>query len=137
MAQNTPTQLPDRYGKKVNRRIDVIIGSTLAGLMVAGGIVFLATGGLPTEESSLEYRDIAHAIDDGDTRVSITFEVTAPAGNDLLCEVEALNKTYAVVGSRLIELPAIDQRTQTVTAEVRTHNRATTGTVKHCWVQPS
>lgn len=136
MAQNTPTQVADRYGKARKRRTDLWVGGTAAGLLVAAGIAFLATGGMPTGASSIEFRDIAHTIEDSGTLTSLTFEVTAPAGSEVVCEVEALNKTYAVVGVKLVELPAADERTRVITEEIRTHNLATSVTVKHCWVQP-
>lgn len=136
VAEHSVAPAVDRYGTSRNRRLDKWIGGTLTGALILGGIAFLAFGGLPTAESSIEFRDIAHRIDDSDTLVSLTFEVTAPAEREVVCEIEALNPSYAVVGMRLIELPAIDQRTRTVTEEIRTHNRATTATVKECWVQP-
>lgn len=137
VVQNASPQTADRYGKTRKKRLDLWIGSIFAGLLVLGGIAFLAFGGLPTNETSIEFRDIAHNIDDSDTRASLTFEVTAPVQHEVVCQVEALNPSYAVVGSRLVELPKSDDRTRSVTQEVRTHNRATTITVKDCWIQPN
>lgn len=136
MAQNTPTQVADRYGKTRKRRIDVWVGSIGAGVLVLGGVAFLALGGMPTAESSIEFRDIAHNIDESETLATLTFEVTAPTESAVVCEIEALNPTYAVVGSKYVELPRADVRTRIITDELRTHNLATTITVKHCWVQP-
>ena len=136
VAENTPSTVSDRYGRTRNRKRDKIIGVTAAGILIAGGIAFLATGGMPTAESSIEFRDIAHQIDDNESLVTLTFEVTGPAERELVCEIEALNTSYAVVGMRLIEIPVADQRTRLLTEDIRTHNRATAVTVKDCWVQP-
>lgn len=134
VAHSTPTPVADRYGKTRTRRIDKWVGGSLAGLLIAGGIAFLAFGGLPTDETTLEFRDIAHGIDDNGTDAWLTFEVTAARQAEVVCEITALNPTYATVGARIIEFPQSDQRTRVFTEELRTHNLATSVTVKHCWV---
>mgnify|MGYP005805147003 CR=1 FL=1 len=133
VADESLTQVTDRYSTTKNRKRDIWIGSTFAALLVLGGILFLALGGMPTSSTSIEFRDIGHSIDD-DTRVQLTFEVTSPPDTELVCELQALNPTYAVVGSKFVELPASADRTRVLSEELRTHNRATTVTVQHCWI---
>ncbi|MDA3147689.1 DUF4307 domain-containing protein [Leucobacter sp. UCMA 4100] len=137
MVHNAPPQVSDRYGKTRKKRLDLWIGGVFAGVLVLAGIAFLAFGGLPTSDTSIEFRDIAHTLDDSDTKASLTFEVTAPVQHEVVCQVEALNPSYAVVGSQLVELPRSDERTRIMVQEVRTHNRPTTITVKDCWIQPN
>lgn len=136
VVQNASPQLNDRYGTQRNRKRDVWIGGTFAGVLVLGGIVFLATGGMPTQNSTIEFNDIAHTIDDSGTETTLTFEVNVAPERTAVCQLEALNTSYAVVGSLLVELPPSDQRTRVFTEEIRTHSLATSVTVNNCWVQP-
>lgn len=135
--EQTTRTLEDRYGTGRKKRIDKRVGIGFASALIVGGIAFLAFGGMPTSESAIEFRDIAHSIEDDDIHVSITFEVTAPVGSSVACAVEALNPSYAVVGYKLVELPPSDQLIRGVTEELVTTNRATTVTVDYCWVRES
>lgn len=135
-AERTASQaLEDRYGTRKNRRKDRWVGWIVAALAVAGGILFLATGGLPSGSTAIEVRDLAHEIVD-DRNVSLTYELTAPAEARIGCAIEALNSSYAVVGWKVLELPVAEERTRVFTEELVTTNRATTVTAKQCWVIP-
>lgn len=104
--------------------------------MVLAGILFLVFDGLPTSESAIEFRDIAHVIDEDAATAQITYEVTAAPGNEIVCAVTALNRSFATVGYKLVVHPASEQRTRQFNEEVRTTNPATTVTLKACWIQP-
>ena len=131
-AEAQAASLEDRYGTGRSRRLDKRIGYVAGGLLVAGGIAFLAFSGW-NDSSKLEFRDLAHSMPD-DRTVTVTFEVTAPPETPVLCAVEALNVSYATVGWKITELPASSERTRTVTESLVTTNPATTGTVNHCWI---
>lgn len=133
MAKQQTTVLEERYGTRSASRRNRIIGIVVAALAIAGGILFLATGGLPSGDRTIEARDIAHQITAED-RASITFEVTGPSEAPIACAIEAMNRSYAVVGWKVLELPLSEQRTRSFTEELVTTNRATTVTVRECWV---
>lgn len=133
MAQQT---VAERYGTTRRRRVDKIIGGAVAGLMVLGGILFLVFGGLPTSETAIEFRDIAHSIaEDNNSHVTITYEVTAAPGSEVTCVLTALNPSFATVGYKVVSLEASDDRTRRFTEELRTTNLATSVTVKDCWIE--
>lgn len=131
-AEAQPGTLEDRYGAGRARNVDKRFGYIAAGLLVAAGIVFLVFSGW-NEKSTLEFRDIAHAMPDEQT-VQVTFTVTAQPEVPVLCAVEALNTSFATVGWKIIDLPLSSERTRTITASVITTNPATTGRVNICWI---
>lgn len=135
--EQTVRTLDDRYGTRRNRRADKRVGIGLASALVAAGIAFLAFDGMPTAESAIEFQDIAHRIEDDNIHASLTFELTAPIGSNVSCEIQALNPSFAIVGYRLLELPPSDKLTRGVTEKLVTTNLATTVTVSHCWVETS
>ncbi|NLA66097.1 MAG: DUF4307 domain-containing protein, partial [Leucobacter sp.] len=59
---------------------------------------------------------------------------TIPAGNDAVCAFEALSESYATVGWKLVELPAISEPNRQFTVEIVTTSPATTGSVRECWI---
>lgn len=136
MTDQQTTILEERYGTKRTSRRNRIIGVIVAVVAVGAGILFLATGGLPSADQSTESRDMAHQIVD-DANVSLTFQVTAPSNAPVACAIEALNPSYAVVGWKVLELPISDDRTRNFTEDLVTTNRATTVTVRECWVVES
>ena len=71
----------------------------------------------------------------GDARtVVIDFQVTAPAGRDVACALEALDADHGVVGWRIVQLPASDQPARAFRESIPTVALATTGLVNACWV---
>lgn len=126
----------ERYGTNRRRRIDKILGWIVGGAMVLGGILFLIFDGLPTGETTIEFRDLAHVIDEEAGTARLTYEVTAAAGSEVVCAITALNQSFATVGYSLVALPVSEQRTRQFVEEVRTINPATAITVKECWIQP-
>ena len=66
--------------------------------------------------------------------VVIDFQVTAPAGRDVACALEALDDDHGVVGWRIVEIGASDQPVRAFRETVPTVALATTGLVNSCWV---
>jgi len=73
-----------------------------------------------------EYR----VVDDRSVRVG--FDVHRPAGQAVTCRVEALDRSFGVVGVLEVDVPASTQRSVHEQVVVRTAARAVTGTVKSC-----
>ena len=66
--------------------------------------------------------------------VTVSFQVTPPAGTSFACVVQALDEDFGIVGWRVIEYPASEEVTRAVVETVPTLAQATTGTVHSCWV---
>ncbi len=69
-----------------------------------------------------------------DRAVTVSFQLTAPAGTAVACAVEALDEEYGVVGWKIVEIPASDAHIRAFTETVPTLAKATTGLVNSCWV---
>jgi len=126
--------LDARYGRgtrdgRRQRAVAVVAGSV--GLVVV--IAWLVWGGLLGGDAALEARDLGHQIT-SDSLVRVDFEVTADAGEQVGCAVQALNESFTVVGWKVIELPVSDQRTRSFSEEVRTTELAVTGLIYRCWL---
>jgi len=83
--------------------------------------------------TSLEVKDTAHAVVDEHT-VDVTFEVSVAAGNTVFCAVQALNEQFAIVGWKVVEIPASESYTRSITERLRTAQPATTGLINRCWL---
>ena len=66
--------------------------------------------------------------------VSLRFQVTAPAGADVMCAVEAQDEEFGVVGWKIVEIPASESHSQALTVSIPTVATATTSLVNTCWV---
>ena len=132
-SERDTSVLDERYGRSRRnrtreRRLAWIVGG-------AFGLVFLAWvvwAGIDAAGPGIEVRNTAHSVVDEGT-VSVTFQLSAEAGTTTYCAVQALNDTFAVVGWKVVEIPASEQRTRTFTQEVTTVEPASTGLIYRCW----
>lgn len=128
------TELDARYGRgrrDAGRTRALAIVAAAVGVVVV--VAWVVWGGLLGPDASLESRDLGYEIvDDGLVRVE--FEITADAGSEVGCAVQALNESFTVVGWVVVELPASDQRTRSFTEDVRTTELAVSGLIYRCWL---
>jgi len=132
-SERDASVLDERYGRsprdrRRGRRLAWIVGGAFA-------VVFLAWvvwAGLDAAGPGIDVRNTAHSVVDERT-VSVTFELSAQAGTTTYCAVQALNDTFAVVGWKVVEIPASEQRTRTFTQTLTTVEPASTGLIYRCW----
>ena len=128
------TELDARYGRgrrdTGRTRLLAIVAAAVGVILVIAWVVW---GGLLGPDASLEARDLGYEIVD-DSLVRVEFEVTADAGSEVGCAVQALNESFTVVGWKVVDLPASDQRTRSFTEEVRTTELAVSGLIYRCWL---
>jgi hypothetical protein len=127
------TQLDERYGRTSGRRRRdrwLIISVAAAFVVVFAAWVIWA--GLDGSKPTIEAQDTKHAIIDSRT-VSVTFEVSMPAGTTASCAVQALNEDFSIVGWKVVDIPASDAYTRSVTETVRTSRQSNTGLISECW----
>jgi len=126
--------LDARYGRGIrDGRRQRVLAIVAAAVGLAVVVAWVVWGGLLGEDAALEFRDIGHQIVD-DSLVRVDFEVTADAGAEVGCAVQALNEGFTVVGWKVIELPGSDQRTRRLSEDVRTTELAVTGLIYRCWL---
>ena len=128
------TSLDARYGRtrRFTRR-QRVIGIIAVGAFAIVFAAWLVWAGLLGDAASIETRDNGYTIS-SDSLVSVQFQVTADADTRLSCAVQALNESFAIVGWRIVHLPASAERTRSFTEDVRTSEQAVTGLIYRCWL---
>ena len=132
MSENA--DLESRYGRssgraKRDKRMFWVLGGVFA--VILGAWVIWA--GLDAAGPQIDARDIGYEIID-DNSINVTFEISVPTGTATACAVSSMNESFSVVGWKVIELPASDSFTRSVTELVRTSELANTGLIYRCWL---
>ena len=137
MVSNTERDasvIDDRYGRTPRRRTrERRIAWTVGGAFALVFVAWVVWAGLDAAGPGIDVRDTAHVVVDERT-VNVTFELSVGEGTTTHCAVQALNDTFAVVGWKVIEVPASEQRTRTFTESVTTIEKASTGLIYRCWL---
>ncbi|HNP15677.1 MAG: DUF4307 domain-containing protein [Cryobacterium sp.] len=131
-AQNAA--LDARYGRTPNRkRRDRTIAIVAAALFVVVFAAWVLWAGLDNGQGNLNAQDIGHKVVD-DSTVTITWQVSVSSGAPVSCALQAQNAAHAIVGWKIVELPASANLTRQYTETVRTSQRAVTGLIYRCWL---
>jgi len=126
--------LETRYGRTPStRKRDRRLLWGLGGLFAVVLIAWVVWTGLDGASVTIEARDTAHTIID-EHSVSVTFEVSMPAGSSSSCAVQALNESFTVVGWKIIDLPPSNLYTRSYTQVVNTTELSNTGLIYKCWL---
>lgn len=128
------TNLDARYGRPAGgRRRDRRLLWVVAGGFALVLVAWVVWAGLDGSAPQIEARDTRHSIID-EHSVSVTFEVSMPAGRTASCAVEALNENFTIVGWKVVDLPPSDRYTRSVTESIRTTELSNTGLIYRCWL---
>jgi hypothetical protein len=127
---NQDELLANRYGrtKKAAKR-DRIFAIVVATAALVGFLIWgISTTAMNANNVTSEVRGFT-VISDNQTEVK--FSITRPKQASVLCQVEILDATYAIVGYR--EALVLSNAPTEQTVLVNTTGRGTTGVVKACW----
>ncbi len=126
--------LDARYGRTPGKRQrDRAIMVVTAALFVVVFAAWVVWAGLDNGQGNLNAQDIGHRIVD-DSTVTVTWQVSVTPGTRVACALEAQNSAHAIVGWKIVELPASASLTNQYTETVRTSQRAVTGLIYRCWL---
>ncbi|AZZ49272.1 DUF4307 domain-containing protein [Rathayibacter rathayi] len=126
--------LATRYGRTSStRRNNRWLFGGVALTFVAVFAAWVIWAGLDGARGGVDVQDTAHQVVD-DRTVSVSFDLTAPAGREVACAVQALNEQSAVVGWLVVKYPASTERFHSHTETVRTTELANTGLISSCWL---
>jgi len=134
-SSSTPsTDLDARYGRnpRAERNNKVIIGA-VAAAFVAVFAAWLVWGGLLEAPAKFEAKDTGFDLID-DSTVTVRWQFNVPENTDARCAVQALNSTFAIVGWKIVDVPASDLRNRTLSETLRTSEQAVTGLIYRCWL---
>lgn len=133
-ASATSTHLDARYGRspkaKRNNRI-IVIGAAVGFVVVF--TAWLVWGGLLEAPAQFEAKDTGYDIID-ETAVEVRWQFNVPENTDARCAVQALNSTFAIIGWKVVDVPASDQRNRDLSTTVRTTEQAVSGLIYRCWL---
>lgn len=126
--------LANRYGRAPGaqhrrRRWIIVASAAFVGLFALWLILINNVGA----SGDINATDTAYSIID-DHHVNVSFDVTSAKVEPIACALQALNKSFAVVGWKVVEIPASKERTRSFTETVRTTQKSTTGLISRCWL---
>ncbi len=126
--------LDHRYGRtprarRSARRWLVVAASAFVAVFTA----WVVWGGLDGTTDAVDVLDTGHRIVD-DRTVEVTWQVTMQPGETAACAIEAQNEAHGIVGWRIVDIPASDRRTRSITETVATTELAVTGLIYRCWL---
>jgi hypothetical protein len=128
------SDLDRRYGRTVRdkRRTRRFAYIAAAGFTVVLG-AWLFWGGVIDGLDTIDAQNTGHTVL-SDSEVEVTWQITATPGQTASCAVQALNESFAIVGWKIVDVPASTERTQSITEIVRTSEQSVTGLIYRCWL---
>ena len=108
--------------------------------IIAGvGVLLVAVAwvlwvGLFGATASIETQDIGYTVVDAHT-IEVRSQLSTDPGTKVNCSIQALNGKFAIVGWKVVTLPAVTERNRVVTERVRTSEPAVTGSIGSCWLR--
>lgn len=132
------TSLANRYGTQ-KRSLPPRTKRLVAGAALAAGIGFMAWVSTSSAVSGVTFKDIGYSTVDA-TLAEVDFQVTREPGTPVKCAVKALDSKYAVVGWKVVDVPATAREgapdggsTVAQRVTVRTESLSVSGVVDSCW----
>lgn len=126
--------LDRRYGRSRSFRLR---RRWIAGIVgVAFAIVFgvwVVWAGFDGTSASVDTNDAGYVIH-GAHSATVTSEVSTDPGTKVDCAVEVLNKSFDIVGWKVVHLPASTKSSNTYVTQLNTTNRGVTGLIDKCWL---
>jgi hypothetical protein len=127
-------RLDERYGRTRgdHRRTRAVTVAAAAAFVVIFG-AWVVWGGLSGTNATLEVRELGYQ-DATSNSITVKWEVSVAPGTEVSCAIQALNASFGIVGWRIVDLGASDQRTRIFSESVRTAEPAVTGLPYRCWL---
>jgi hypothetical protein len=127
----TQDMLDERYGRTVSPRRRWTVGIAVVIVVVVVGLFAWMTVSSTVDDVDVD--TTGFTVDDARS-VTLSFQITAPAGRSVACALEAQDEEHGVVGWKIVEYEASDLRTRAFREMIPTTAEATTGLVNDCWV---
>lgn len=133
-ATDDNAALDARYGRTPGRRRRELITLIVAGVIFAVVLIaWVVWAGLDNDRGSIGALDVAHSIID-DSSVSVTWQVSVKEGTAVSCALQAQNEAHAIVGWKIVEIPASTNFNNRYQETFRTSQQAVTGLIYQCWL---
>lgn len=130
LTPDQETLMAERYGVKRRspQRKRLQAWAALAGVLTMAAVTwwFSAANFNPVSYSVVGFEVV------NDWQLNLEFEIQAPAGTDLSCDLQALDASYGVVGHKTVSLAGVDGEVARYSVNMRTSAKAVTGVVEIC-----
>jgi hypothetical protein len=126
--------IDDRYGRgKSTRRRNrwILVGGAIALAAILVGWTVWA--GLDQNSGNLDSEDIGQTIINNRT-VNISYQVSMPTGSTASCALQVQNEAHAIVGWKIVKIPASKQFTNTYQSIVKSSELGVSGLIYQCWL---
>ncbi len=126
--------LAARYGRSpgARRRAKALAIAAAAAVVVVFGAWALWAG--PGQDDHGLDNDVIGYQVLSDHSTVVHSSISVDPGTRASCAVQALDKSYTIVGWKVVTLPVSSERTRSVSTEVATTTRAVTGLIHSCWI---
>jgi hypothetical protein len=132
-ARGAGTSLDDRYGRtRATSRRNKVAAWAAGAAVALVFVVWVIWAGLDGTASAIEVRDTGYELTD--STATAEWQLTVNPGTETRCAVQALSESFEIVGWKVVDIPASDQRTRAFTETVRTTMPPTTGLIYRCWL---
>lgn len=84
--------------------------------------------------AQVSWRDTGYTITEPASEIVAAWELTVEPGTGATCAVYAMNQAFAIVGWKVIDIPASDTRIRQFSEAIRTTEPPVTGLVYRCWL---
>jgi hypothetical protein len=122
--------LEQRYGAGTTRRKDrvfaIVIGSLALVAFLVWAVIFTID-----DAQKISTRDVGFTVND-EFSTEVVFEVTREPSQKVMCDVQVLSQSYAVVGFKTIAVEPSGNPSVVVSTVVNTTELGTTGLVDSC-----
>ncbi|KQO62822.1 DUF4307 domain-containing protein [Curtobacterium sp. Leaf261] len=123
-----------RYGRTPGRsRRNIVIAVAVAVFIAVVFTVWVIWAGPGETDRGLDSDDVGYHVQ-SDRLTVVRSQVSVDPGNTAKCAVQVLDKSFTIVGWKVVTLPTSEQRTRTIQTEVKTSSRGVTGLINKCWI---
>jgi hypothetical protein len=122
--------LEQRYGLGVRRKRDRVFAISIAAFALSAFLVWAIIFTID-DAQKITTRDVGFTVND-EFSTEVIFEVTRDPGLSVLCDVQVLSQSYAVVGFKTVQIGASANRSTVISTVVNTTELGTTGLVASC-----
>ena len=122
--------LETRYGLGARRKTDRIFAISVGAFALVAFLVWAIIFTID-DAQKITTRDVGFTVND-EFSTEVVFEVTRDPGREVLCDLQVLSQSYAVVGFKTVAVEASANRSSVISTVVNTTELGTTGLVASC-----
>jgi hypothetical protein len=122
--------LEQRYGLGAKRKRDRVFAISVGVFSLVAFLVWAIIFTID-DAQKITTRDVGFTVNN-EFSTEVVFEVTRDPGREVVCDVQVLSQSYAVVGFKTVAVAASANRSTVISTVVNTTELGTTGLVDTC-----